>query len=175
VNASPPYHPTPVDVMGRLDVASAGIDGESPHGCSPVVSNQTPMWLMPINRHRQWRRMPGHCVGPARWPVDLCRTWVSTERANRGLLVPSIAEKRRCGRYPPPSLSPPEQIACWRPTPTTIISNAEPMPARMGPGHHESGFQTPCVVTGSLLTVTTPVARPSALSTTVTCASDAAQ
>lgn len=96
-------------------------------------------------------------------------------KAPQGLLVPSIAEKRRCGRYPPPSLYPPERIACWRPTPTTIISKAKPMPARMGPSHHQSGFQTPRVVTGSLLTVTTPVARPSALSTTVTCASDAAQ
>jgi len=110
-----------VDVPLHLD-DGAGIGGESPHGCSPVVSIQAPMWLMSVKRHCQWRRMPGHCVGAARWAVDPCRPWVSTEWAHRGLLVPSIAEKRRCGRYPPPSLSPPEQIACWRPTPTTIIS-----------------------------------------------------
>lgn len=54
-----------VDVSLHLN-DGAGIGGESPHGCSPVVSNQAPMWLLPVKRHRQWRRMPGHCMGTAR-------------------------------------------------------------------------------------------------------------
>jgi len=45
--------------------------------------------------------------------------------------------------------------------------DTEQMPVRIGLGHHKIGCQTPRVVTSSLLTVTTPVARPSALSTTV--------
>lgn len=63
-----------VDVPMHLD-DGAGIGGESPHGCSPVVSIQAPMRSMPVKRHRQWRRMPGHCVGTARLPVDRCCPW----------------------------------------------------------------------------------------------------
>jgi hypothetical protein len=141
----------------------------------PVVNFQIHMSWLPVERHPKFPEMPGYPVSHTVKQVDSPWPWVSTYGAHRGLLVPSIAEKKALRSLPASIVVPTRADRVLAPDADHDHHEADPMPARMRPSHHESGFKTPRVVTGSLLTVTTPVARPSALSTTVTCASDAAQ
>lgn len=148
---------------------------DSQHGQPPVLTTQVPMSWVDGKRHPQCPAKLGRCVNDTARLVDLSSSRVSTDWAHRGLLFPSISEKKALRSLPASIVVPTCADRVLAPDADHDHFEADPMPARMGPSHHESGCQKPCVVTGSLLTVTTPVARPSALSTTVTCASDAAQ